>query len=179
MLTLQVLVWAANAGVGITQRPAETMGIISNNPSFCLKHPAVPNGSDSSDGTLYPLTEYYMLPVTQATGRVAYLPPLLCAWYTHHQNDTCVTLLAGLQLCCSHSHNAWRCLCLSSANSHILPLRYCYISDAALAPYMFSFEILWHSVIQSSLQIPHLPLHLLRHYRILQVWNMQSNLDTC
>jgi len=26
----------------------------------------------------------------------------------------------GLQLCCSRLHNAWRCLCLSSADSHIL-----------------------------------------------------------
>ena len=46
-----------------------------------------------------------------------------------------------LQLCCSCLHNTWQCLCLSSANSHILPLRYCYISDAALSLYMFSFEI--------------------------------------
>jgi hypothetical protein len=75
----------------------------------------------------------------------------------------------GLQLCCSRSHNAWRCLCFSLADSHILPLRYCYISDAALAPSMFSFEILSHIAIQSSLRIPRLPLHLLRHYRILQV----------
>jgi len=84
----------------------------------------------------------------------------------------------GLQLCCSGSHNAWQCLWLSSAHSHILPLRYCYISDAALAPYVFSFVILSHIAIQSSLRIPRLPLHLLRHYRILQVWNIQSNLRT-
>jgi hypothetical protein len=84
----------------------------------------------------------------------------------------------GLQLCCSCSHNSWRCICLSSADSHILPLRYCCISDAALTPYMFSFEILSHIAIQSSLRMPRLPLHLLRHYRILQVWNIQSNLHT-
>jgi len=41
---------------------------ISNNSSFCQKHPGVPNGSDGSDRTSYPLTENYMLPVTQATG---------------------------------------------------------------------------------------------------------------
>jgi len=45
---------------------------ISNNSSFRLKHPGVPDGSDSSDGTSYPLTENYTLPVAQATGRVAY-----------------------------------------------------------------------------------------------------------
>jgi hypothetical protein len=44
---------------------------ISNNPSFRLKHPGVPDGSDGSDGTSYPLTENYTLPVAQATGRVA------------------------------------------------------------------------------------------------------------
>jgi len=65
---------------------------ISNNPSFGLKHQGVQDGSDVSDGTLYPLTEKYTLRIAQATGRVAYLPPLLCAWYTHYQNDTCVKL---------------------------------------------------------------------------------------
>jgi len=68
---------------------------ISNNPSFRLKHPGVPDGSDGSDGPSYNLTENYTLPVGLATGRVAYSRPLLGAWYTHHQNDTCVTLFAG------------------------------------------------------------------------------------
>ena len=68
--------------------------LISNNPSFRLKHPGVPDGSDGSDGTSIPLTENYTLPVAQATGRVAYSATLLCARYTHHQNDTCVTLFA-------------------------------------------------------------------------------------
>jgi len=84
----------------------------------------------------------------------------------------------GLQLCCSHSHNDWRCLYLSSADSHILPLRYCYILDAALAPYMVHFEILSHIAIQFSRRIPRLPLHSPRHHRILQVWNIQSNVHT-
>jgi hypothetical protein len=44
---------------------------ISNKCSVCQKHPAVPDSSDSSDGTLYPLTEDYILPVTLVTGRVA------------------------------------------------------------------------------------------------------------
>ena len=47
---------------------------ISNNPSFFLKHPGVPDGSDGSGGTSYPLTENQTRPVAQATGRVAYLP---------------------------------------------------------------------------------------------------------
>jgi len=41
---------------------------ISNNSSFRQKHPGVPDGSDGSDGTSYPLTENYTLPVAQATG---------------------------------------------------------------------------------------------------------------
>jgi hypothetical protein len=68
---------------------------ISNNSSFHLKHPGVPDGSDGSDQTSYPLTENFTLLVAQATGRVSYLPPLPCVWYTHHQNNKCVTLLAG------------------------------------------------------------------------------------
>jgi len=64
-----------------------------------ISDPGVPDGSDGSDGTSYPLTENYMLPIALATGGVAYLPPLLCAGnvvtYTHHQNDTCGTLFAG------------------------------------------------------------------------------------
>jgi len=69
--------------------------LISNNRSFCVKHLGVLDGSDGSDGTSYPLTENYMLPLAQATGRVAYSPLLVCRWYTHHQNDSCVTLFAG------------------------------------------------------------------------------------
>jgi len=48
------------------------LGIISNNSSFRQKHPGVPDGSDGSDGTSYPLTENYTLPIAQATCRVAY-----------------------------------------------------------------------------------------------------------
>jgi len=93
--------------------------------------------------------------------------------------STCVLHSSqGLQLCCSCLHNAWRCLCLSSADSHILPLRYCCVSDAALTPYMFRFEILSNIAIQSSLRIHCLPLHLLRNYCILQVWNVQTTLHT-
>jgi len=83
-----------------------------------------------------------------------------------------------LQLCYSRLHNSWQCLCLSPADSDIVPLRHCNISDAALGPYMFSFEMMSYIVIQSSLRIHCLPLRLLRHHRILQVWNIQSNLHT-
>jgi hypothetical protein len=47
---------------------------ISNNPSFRLKHPGVPDGSDGCGGTSYPLMENQTRPVAQATGCVAYLP---------------------------------------------------------------------------------------------------------
>jgi hypothetical protein len=45
--------------------------------------------------------------------------------------------LLGLQLCCSCLEDVWSCLCLSSADSHILPHRYCYVPDAALAKSKF------------------------------------------
>jgi hypothetical protein len=44
---------------------------IRNNPGFRLKHLGVPDGPDSSDGTSYPLTENYTMPVAPPTGRVA------------------------------------------------------------------------------------------------------------
>jgi len=92
---------------------------------------------------------------------------------------TCVLhSLRWLQSCCCRSHNTWRWLCISSADSHIIPLRKCYTSDASLALCRFSSAILSHSAIQSSLRIPLLPLHLLRPYSILQVSNIQSNLQT-
>jgi hypothetical protein len=57
-------------GVGITEHSI----YISNNPSFRLKHPGVPDGSDGSGARSYPLTENQTRPVAQAKGRVAYLP---------------------------------------------------------------------------------------------------------
>jgi len=45
--------------------------LIIKNPSFRLKHPGVPDGSDGSDGTSCTLTENYTLPVAQAPGHVA------------------------------------------------------------------------------------------------------------
>jgi len=84
----------------------------------------------------------------------------------------------GLQLCCSHVHSTSQWLWHSLAKCLIIPLRYCYISDAALSPYMLGFEMLSLITIQSSLQIHRLQLHLLRHYCILHVWNILSNLHT-
>jgi len=56
--------------------PAITPGVkvITNNSSFRLKHPGVPDGSDGFEGSSYPLTENQTRPVAQATRRVAYLP---------------------------------------------------------------------------------------------------------
>jgi hypothetical protein len=50
-----------------------------------------------------------------------------------------------------------------------LYLSYWYISDDALTPYMFGFEILSHIAIQSLNQIHRLTLQVLRHYHILLV----------
>jgi hypothetical protein len=68
--TYKKLVAASNSQIQLLPE-AYTTPYISNNPSFRLKHPGVPDGSDGSDGTSYPLTENYTLPVAQATGRVA------------------------------------------------------------------------------------------------------------
>jgi len=67
---------------------------ISNNPSFRQKHPGVPDSSDGSDGTSYPVTVNYTLPVAQATGSVAHMPPLVFGDVYAHQNDKCVTRFA-------------------------------------------------------------------------------------
>ena len=69
---------------------------ISNNSSFRQKHPGVPDSSDGSDATSYPLTENYTLPVARATGRVAYVPPLLCGdVYPPSEGHVCYTLPRG------------------------------------------------------------------------------------
>jgi len=100
-------------------------------------------------------------------------------WRIRSIRTTCVLHSSqGLPLCRSHSHNALRCRSLAPAMYHIKPLCYCYILDAALSPYMSSFEMCSLITIQSSLQIHRLPLHMLHHYRILQVWNILSNLHT-
>ena len=92
---------------------------------------------------------------------------------------TCVVPSSqGLQLCCSHLHNAWWCICLSPAECQIIPLLNCYLSDAALCPYMINFEMVSLYTIQSSLLIHRLPLHLGWHYRIYQVRNILSNHHT-
>ena len=73
-----------------------TGGNVSNDPNFHLKHPGVPDGSDGSDGTSYALTENYTLCVAQATGCVAYVPPLLCGdVYTSSERHVCYTLRRG------------------------------------------------------------------------------------
>jgi len=89
---------------------------ISNDPSFRQKHPGVPDGSDGSDGTSYPLTENHTLPVAQATGRIARLPCLLFGdVYAPSERHMCYTLRSGCSYAEAVLHNAWRCLCLSPA----------------------------------------------------------------
>jgi len=69
---------------------------MSNDPKFRLKNPGVPDGSEGPDGTSYALTENYTLPVAQATGRVAYVPPLLCGdVYASSERHVCYTLRRG------------------------------------------------------------------------------------
>jgi hypothetical protein len=80
----------------ISSSSATTLVPVSNNHSLRQKYQCILDGSRSSDGISYCLMENYTLPVTQATGPIAYLPPLLgvrnVVVYMHHQNDKCVTL---------------------------------------------------------------------------------------
>jgi hypothetical protein len=86
---------------------------------------------------------YYTIPLILATRLVVYYACrpgnrllLHCiqnvVTYSHHQNNTCVTHFAGLDLSCSRLPNSKLCLCLSPAKCHILQVCYCYVSDAAL-----------------------------------------------
>jgi len=84
----------------------------------------------------------------------------------------------GLQYCSSHLHNAWWSLCLAQADRNILPLRYWYISDAALSPDMLSCAMFSPIIIESSPQIHRLPLHSLHHCHIFLVGNILSNFYT-
>jgi len=94
----------------------------------------------------------------------------------HTIRTTCVTHSSHwLQLCCSCSHNTWRCVYLSPAECHISPFHYCYISDGALSLIIVSLEMLSRITMQSSVRVHHLPLNLLLHYHILQVWNILSH----
>jgi len=77
---------------------------ISNYPSFYQKHPCVPDGSDGSDGTSYPLTENYTLHIAQATGRVAHVPPVLSGdIYAPSERHVCYTLRSG----CSYAQTVY------------------------------------------------------------------------
>jgi len=81
----------SSLGRGCTQ-----ISTISNNSHFRQKHPGVLDGSDGSDGTSYPLTENYTVPVAQATGRITYVPPLLCRdVYPPSEGHMCYTLRRG------------------------------------------------------------------------------------
>jgi len=87
----------------------EVLGHISNNPSCHLKHPGVPAGSGGADGTSYPLTENYTLPVPQPTVSIGYIPPLLCAGIRIIRTTCGLHSLQGQQSCCSRLPNALRC----------------------------------------------------------------------
>jgi len=87
--TLKITILAAFLGKNASADIATTS--ISNDPSFRQKLPGVPDGSDGSDGTSYPLTENYTLPVAQVTRCIADIPPLLFGDVYAQLNDTCVT----------------------------------------------------------------------------------------
>jgi len=77
---------------------------ISNYSSFRQKHLGVPDGSDGSDGTSYPLMENYTLPVALHTYSFTLWSRLRAIRRTRVLHSS-----QGLQLCSSRLHNAWQC----------------------------------------------------------------------
>ena len=78
-ITIRHLLYSNVAsGSPLSRITHQSNSYISNNPSFHLKHPGVPDGSDGSGGTSYHLTENQTPPISQVTGRVAYIP---CSGY--------------------------------------------------------------------------------------------------
>ena len=69
---------------------------ISNDASFRQKHPGVPDGSDGSDRTSYPLMQDFTVHFTQVTGRIAHIPPVLFHdVYAPSERHVCYTLRSG------------------------------------------------------------------------------------
>ena len=153
-----------------------TCGMTENRPhatypqhlKFSSETPGVLDGSDSSDGTLKPPMGIHKLPITLRTYLLYFAPgmwrPIRTIRRAHVLHN-----VQGLQSCCSRLHNARQCVYLALAECHILPFRYWYISDAALPPYMLTFEMMSFSTIQSTPQIHCLQLHLPAYDHILQV----------
>jgi len=72
------------------------LNCISNDLSLRQKHRGVPHNSDGSDGTSYPLTETYTLPVAQVTCRVAHVPGFYFGdLYAPSGRHVCYTLHSG------------------------------------------------------------------------------------
>ena len=106
-------------------------------------------------------------------GRPGFMNPVLCirnvVTYTLCQNDTCVTLFEGAPLTLYRlTQHLALIMPFSGRVPHFTSLLLLFIGCCTL-PYMFNFEILSLSTILSPLRIHCLPLHLLRHYHILQV----------
>ena len=194
----------------IIPRSTVSRSHISNNPSFHLKHPGVPDGSDGSGGTSYPLTgirhhqspkrrvalhtslaaailpclvflrrvAFYVTLATPASGFLYFEPGM---WWRIRTIRMTRMLHSsqGLQLCSSHLHNAWRCLCLSSADSHMLhshlclALRFCHLLQYSLrfgyiacccicfAIIVFSMSEIYRPIFTLSNTMPSV-LHILR-----------------
>jgi hypothetical protein len=139
-----------------------------------------------------PLSGYYTISPILATSCIVYYRVNTChSWvrlssdcvrnvvmYTHNQNDSCFTLFAGAPCTLSQFDQCLAlCMHFSSRVSHCSAQLLHFIGCCTL-PSMFNFEILSLISIESSLRIHCLLLHLSCNYRMLQVWNMLSNLHT-
>jgi len=110
----------------------------------------------------------YTIPLILATHCVVYFSrrpgitiPLHCIWhvvtYTHQQNDTCVTLFAGLHFHCNCLPNTVCYLGIFLAVCHILFLRYCYLSDVASSQVCFTLRSC--HLLQYSLRFTNITIH--------------------
>jgi len=121
------------------------MGDITNNHSFHTKLPGVPDCSDRSDQTAYHLTQNYTLPISHATDRVEYLPPLVCArnveTYTYNLNNTCATLFTGAPVMLQP---VTQCLVMLMRFSHGVPhftsLLFLYIRCCTIPLYVYKWD---------------------------------------
>jgi len=142
----------------------------------------VPDISDSSDGYSYSVIEIYTPHVAQVTGHIPFLPPglntLNMATYTHQQSITCVTVFvrAGVMQWLFKQHLVMFMPFYGRVRNFTFPLLL-YIGSHSHPIYVSPSDVVTY-YNRVFAWIHHFPLHLLRHYRILQVWNMLTNLHT-
>jgi len=123
---------------------------ISNDTGFHQKHQGVPDGCDGSDGTSYPLTENFTLPIAQGTGGVARVPPVLFVdVYASSERLVCYTLRSG----CSYAEGivSPTAASLEMLRVHLENIATTYRSTIFKT---YAFSLYSHVCIYVSIQLP-------------------------